>query len=416
MSATVQPDNAHLDSFRLEANRVVTHIRELFISVVEAVCGGAPRAHEVADAFGIHRKLGWQIWNVAYDDVPLRAIRFMPSPRGIEVWRKSAEKTGIPSDLLGRLDEASRLFEELARTHAADREMLEMMLDACEPQRDEREEERWRKQAFLGNSYVWGVRAKTYMTTLILHPSIRAGFFDMVRIHGLIGLVRTRPNVRWPFAQAVVYSGDDERFPLRQPIAPTEAGSQTGVPLMEDFCSKPLPPVQRREGQFGMLEDELLPGPMGQTGESTIITGEVARELASIHKTQPGEDAMFGTGVRTPCETLVYDHLVHRDLFPDAQRELRVYSELITPVSRDERDLLNVPERIQHLGRGMIRLRTAEVPRYMEMMKYVFEQMSWDPENFELYRVRMRYPPLPTAVMLRHDLPDPPEGFKNSDT
>jgi hypothetical protein len=150
---------------------------------------------------------------------------------------------------------------------------------------------------------------------------------------------------------------------------------------------------------------------MGQTGEATVVTGEIARELAPVYRTQPGEDAMFGTAVRTPCETLVYDHLVHRDLFPGQVRTLRVYSELISPVSRDERDLLRVSEQVQYLGRGITRLPTAEVPRYLELMELVLGRMSWNAEDFELYRVRMRYPPLPVAVMLHHDLRDPPEGF-----
>jgi hypothetical protein len=415
MTFATQGGYSPIDAFQRDAERIVTRIRTSFLSVIEAVCGGSPRAYEVADAFGIHRKLAWQIWNVTYDAEPIRAVRYMPTARGIQAWRKSAEKLGTTADLLQQLDDAARLFDELTHTHAPNREMLEMMLGACEPRLDEREEERWRKQAFMGNAYVFGVRAKTYLTTLVLHPSAREGYFDLARVHGLIGLARTRPNVRWPFAQAVVHSGESERFPRRTPILPSDATRRSGVPLMEEFCSQPLPPVARHKGQYGMLEDELLPGPIGQTGESTVITGEVARELASIYKTEPGEDAHFGTGVRTPCEALVYDHLVHHQLFPGVERRLRVYSELICPVSRDERDLLRVSENVQRLGRGTARLRTAEVPRYGELIQRLMEQMGWNPKDFDVYRIRMRYPPLPAAVMLQHDLPDPPNGFAMPD-
>lgn len=267
MTFTTESGYSSADAFQRDAERIVAHIRTSFLSVIEAVCGGSPRPHEVADAFGIHRKLGWQIWNVTYDVEPMRAIHYMPTARSIGVWRKSAEKLGTAADLLQQLDAATRLFDELTHTHAADREMLEMMLDACEPRLDERAEERWRKQAFMGNAYMFGVRAKTYLTTLVLHPAAREGYFDLARVHGLIGLVRTRPNVRWLFAQAVVHSGESERFPQRTPILPSDATRRTGVPLMEEFCSQPLPPVARRKGQYGMLEDELLPGPMGQTGD-----------------------------------------------------------------------------------------------------------------------------------------------------
>ena len=399
------------DSFQEDARATIERIRRLFAAVVEAKCGGGPRAHEVADRFGVHRKLGWQIWNVVYDPEPLHGILSMPSERGLRAWRRAAVQTGLPADLLDGVDKAAQLYTGMVEKHASDRAMLEMLLETSEPGVDIAAEERRRAQAFEGNSYIWGIRASTYLTTLVVHPSQRAGYIDMMRLHGLIGLVRTRPNVRWPFAQAVVYSGHDERFPQRVPLDPTDAVKQTGVPLMTKFCSQPLPPVQRVAGDHGMLEDELLPGPMGQTGESTIITGEVARELAPMFKTVPDEDAMFGTGVRTPCQTLVYDHLVHRSLFPDAQRELRVYSELISPVSRDERDLLQISERIQFLGSGLTRLRTAEVPQYMDLLTSALECAGWDPDDFELYRVRMRYPPMPVAVMLQHQMPDAPDWF-----
>jgi hypothetical protein len=397
--------------FREEAPEVVSRIRELFATVIEAACGGDPRAHEVADTFRIPRKLGWQIWNVAYDDEPFRGIFSMPTERGLRSWREAVGGVGIPTDLQTNIDEASRLFNDLMETHASDRDTLEMLFATCESNIDPRAEERRRKQAFDGNSFIWGVRANAYVTTLIVHPSQRDGYIDMMRLHGLYGIMRTRPGVRWPFAQAVVYSGGDERFPTRVALEESDAVRSTGVPLLADFCSQPLPPVQRREGELGMLEDELLPGPVGQTGESTVVTGEIVRELAPRFKTQPDEDAMFGTGVRTPCQVLIYDHLVHRDLFPEARRELRVYSELISPVSRDERDLLQVSEQIQNLGAGLRRLRTAEVPHYMQLMEFALQCVGWKAEDLELYRVRMRYPPMPVAVMLRHELPEAPDWF-----
>src|SRR5207237_2310426 len=131
----------------------------------------------------------------------------------------------------------------------------------------------------------------------------REGFFDLVRIQGLIGLVRTRPNVRWPFAQLLVRDEDGSRRSFaREPLAMTPAVKRTGVPLLEEYCSKPLPNVQRRPGNMGMVEDELLPGEVGQTGAADVITGEILREVAPALAEKKGETVHFGTGVRTPSE------------------------------------------------------------------------------------------------------------------
>ena len=99
---------------------------------------------------------------------------------------------------------------------------------------------------------------------------------------------------------------------------------------------------------------------------------------------------------------------MHRDLFPGVVRELRVFGELISPTTQDERDLLPVGDRLQHLGRGIDRVRTADIPDYGEMLDTVFSITGWNAKDFEVYRVRMRYPPIPASVMLRHALPPAP--------
>lgn len=396
-----------------DVRQTTEQIRSTFCALIESVCGGAPRAQDVAEAFGIHRKLGWQVWNVAYTSAPLEAIRFVPSGRSLLTWEAAASRMGVPQELTRRLRETPDLYEALVARHAEDREMFEMLVESAGEHGDPEADLRWRRQAFLGNSYVWGVRAKTLLAAAFLHPAQRPGFFDMVRVQGLIGFVRTRPDVRWPFAQSIVETEDGvQRRPRREALTPTALSERTGVPLMEAFCSRPTAPVQRRLGESGMLEDELLPGPVGESGKCTVITGERMREVAPIYATAPGEHAMFGTGVRTPAEMLICDQFVHRDVFPGAERELWVLSELISPTTQDERDRLRVSERIQDLGRGLGRVRTAEVPRHGELLETVFQATGWNPDEFHAFRVRMRYPPIAAAVMMRHALPDAPPGLE----
>ena len=408
VAAPPAPSSATVNGadFNGEIALAVERLRLRLGAIIDSVCGGSPRAQDVTDRFGVHRKLGWQIWNVVYSDDPMAAVRFLPNARGIEVWRAAAARRGVPRDLLERLGEAVAQFDRTVRTHAQDREMLEMLVEAQGARPDEAADVRWRKQAFTGNSFIWGVRAKRLLATVILHPSATAGHFDMVRLQGLVELVRTRANVRWPFAQSITMTEDGTvRAPTRVPLDDSPVVRERGgVPLLEAFCSAPLPPVQRRVGENGMIEDELLPGPVGQSGASTVVTGELLRAVAPVRPTTAGEVALFGTGVRTPGELLVSDHVVHRDLWPGAPRELCVFGELISPTSQDERDRVPVPERLQHLGRGMERIRTADIPRYAELLELAFARTSWRPDEFDVYRVRMRYPPIPVSVMVRHPM------------
>ncbi len=399
------------DSFQREATEVAGRIREPLARVIERVCGTRPRPHDVSDGFGVHPKLGWQLWHLTYTDDPLSAMRYLPGRKSLDTWHTAAMKQGIDIAQIDAVLDACASFERLVRTHAPDREMLEMMLESSALPIDEKAEQRWRSQAFRGNTFIFGGRARTMLATIVLNVSERPGFFDMVKLNGLIGFMRTRPNLRWPFAQSVIYSGTEQRDPLRRPLA-APVLNRTGVPLLEQHCSDPLPPVERRVSEAGMLEDDILPGPVGQTGAADIVTAEIGREVAPVYRTHEGEEALFGTGIRTPSETLLMDHIVHRDLFGPVQRTLRVFSELVNPTTRDPRDVLEISEKLVHIGSGIRGARTPDVPGYRSMLELIFSETGWDPDQFDIYRVRMSYPPIPTSVMVHHALPTPPDGWQ----
>ncbi len=395
--------------FHGEVGAVFGTVRRRLGAIVEGVCGGSPRAQDVTDAFGVYRKLGWQIWNVVYTDDPLAATRYLPAQRSMRVWRAAAEAKGVAADALARLDEALGQFHQAVERHAGDREMLEVLVEAGgggDGTPDEAAEARWRKQAFAANAFIWGVRAHRLLAVGVVAPSTRAGYFDLLRIQGLFGLVRTRASVRWPFAQLFIRDRDGNPYQFdRRPLdEDAPAVRETGVPLLPDFCSRPLPPVQRSTNARGVVEDELLPGPVGQRAAANIVTGEILREVAPLDES-PGAVNNFGTGVRTPGELLVSDLLLHRDLLKGAQRELCVFGELVTPLSRDERDRIPVADRLQALGPAAERIATADVPRYDELVAHAMSRVGWDMAAFDLYRVRMRYPPIPVSVVVRSTMP-----------
>ncbi len=406
------PDQQHRigalsSDFPQEIRNVLQQVRDQCAAIIEAVCGSGARAKDVSDAFEVHAKLGWQLWNVAYSD-PLTSFRFLPNEHGIKVWGQAAVKKGVPKELIAGFEEAVDKVRDVIEVHAEDREMFEMLVDAnSEPSTDEAEV-RWRKQAFAGNSFMFGARAKCVLSGAILYPSARPNWFNMVRLNGLIGLVRTRVGVRWPIATLVVQKPDgSDNAPMREPLGNVAEFGNVTVPFLPEYCTRPLPPVERRtDGQT--ICDELLPGIVGLTGANTIFTGEILHNVGPTHGLTGGEIAHFGTGVRTPCEILISDHIVHKSIFPEARRELRVYSELISDTSRDDRDRLEVSEKIENLGRGLLRVRTAEIPRYAEILAMSFERIGLDPNEFDVFRVRMRYPPMPASVMMRHELPPPP--------
>jgi hypothetical protein len=169
--------------------------------------------------------------------------------------------------------------------------------------------------------------------------------------------------------------------------------------------------MARRDAPNGILYDEIVPGPVGHSGERTLVTGELLRNIGPDYATDQDRIAHFGTSVRIPSELLHLDLFVHRSLFGPVERELRMFSDLTGPVAFDETDALPAPERISRLGQGISLAQSPDIPAYADLASWVFGSLKADPEEYELYRVRMPYPPMPVSVMFRHELlPQGPEG------
>jgi hypothetical protein len=404
MPATFQDDTA----------AVVAEIRDLFAQIIETKCGPRTGLNEICQGFGIHRKLAWQLTKVAYGEDPFSAARYMPTPKGIETWVRSAAERGVDAQLLARVTEGSTRFEALVETHAGSRTAMDMLLESCVAEPSEDIDTRWRQRSFEGNSYVWGVQARTLLSTAILAPSTtRRGWFDMAQTRGLIDLRRTRPDTRWMISQATVRrEGPGPDAPTREPLDPQTTRATGGVPVLGDFTTDPLPTLVRRHTDDGHVFDELLPGKIGQAGQLTITTGEVIRNVSTAFANEPGDRAHFGIGVGTPAEVMVYDHFVHKELFPGVRRELCVFSEVGRPFTSDERDRLRVPEQIHAMGAGLANVHTPDVPGYARLLRHVFSACDLNPADFDLYRIRMAYPPLNTSVMIRHELPAPPDWLE----
>lgn len=404
--------------FQKDTVDAVSRVRDSFSRIIELKCPGSKAVTSVADAFGIHRKLAWQVAKVAYADDPFAAARHMPASKSLQVWYKAATDAGVPLDLIESARRAGMMFETLAETHASSRAEFEMLLESCGADSDEGSDAKWRQQAFLGNSYTLGAHCRTLMAICLLMPSEDTPHhFHAVQVRGLIGFRQTRPGVRWIVGQSVV--ADDQARAAqaldRQPLDPHAAQAHAGVPVMPAFCSDPMPALERRQTPDGVVHDEFAAAPVGQSGERTLVTGEIIRNIGAVHATEQDRIAHFGAAVRTPAEVLHFDLLVRASLFGGVERELRVFSDLASAISFDDRDALDTSARVSRLGRGLGLAHTPDIPGYTDLSASVCASVGIDPDDYELYRVRMEYPPLPTTVMIRHPLldADASGGFKD---
>jgi hypothetical protein len=187
-------------------------------------------------------------------------------------------------------------------------------------------------------------------------------------------------------------------------------GEHPRVPLLREFCSQPLPRFRRVSRADGWLEDQLVPGEVGIKGAVTCITGDAMRSIAPAHRCGHDRHMQSLAVQHTPCETLLFDLFAHESLFGRMEPKFCVYSELDGPANIpdwDEAvDLLLTTETVTYLGKGSVVAHTPHVPRYAEMIRYTFEKLGLDGERFDVYRVEMAYPIIPTVGVMAYPLPE----------
>ena len=395
------------EGFEADTIEAVTQVRDAYARIIETKCPGSKAVTAISDAFGIHRKLAWQVVKVAYADDPFVATRHLPPSKSVQLWLKSAREVGVEHDLIDVARSACDRLESVISTHASSRSEFEMLIESIGQTSDVQSEEKWRQQAFLGNSYTLGVQCRTLMSLNVLMPSSdKADHFHSVQIRGLMGYRQTRANVRWVVNQSVLIDDDNDetRTMTREALDPEGAAKYGGVPVITELCSDPMPALQRVAADRGMMQDELLSGEVGLTGQRTLVTGEILRNIAPTYATSEGKRAHFGVAVRIPTQMLHFDLFVYKGLFGQVKRELVGFSELVSQIAFDERDTISVSDQIKKLGTGVSLAQAPDIAGYPDLARSVFGRLDADPDDYELYRIRMAYPPLPSSVVYRHNM------------
>ncbi len=401
-------------SFATHADQVIARLRSAFASVLDSLpVPRLSRGSQLAEALDIDRTLAWKITKLIEGDDPFAAARFVPGTSGVNIFLRAAARRQVPRASIAATQKAFGDFRTLMQVHAGDRKSFGMMLAGHVKDDPARADLEHQKQAFHANSYLWGVQAGTQLDTYLINSSTNADLLDVAIIRGYVDLRRIRPNVPWRIAR--LYSVNDVgelrtsfvREPLDHSRLPEPGADE--LPLLKEFCSQPLPQYRAVSGPRGSVEYELAEAPVGNTAAHTCMIGEVVRGAGPRYRGDRDWLFVVRARMRTPCEAMIFDLMIHRELFGRITPKLDLFSELFAAeldAHYEESDRLPVHEGVQYLGCGPDMVRAPEVPHYAGLIRYAFERLGWDAQQFDIYRVRMQFPVMPAAVLLTHPLPD----------
>jgi len=400
-------------SFEEEAKEVITAFKDAMRDLMAALPVDAEAGPtEVARTLDVDTKLAWKIHHLLSHADPFDAGRYVPGMAAVRSFLEVTSKHAPPEPLVRALRDACRDFEAMVRVHAESRSSLDLLLAGQARGEQLRTELEQRKAAYQANSFLWGVQAETQLKTVIMAPSEVEDMIDYVIINGFVGLRRIRDHVPWRITST--YSIDNEgnvRTDLdREPLDPdvTRGDAGNGAPLLRRFCSTPLPKLDLLRRGAHSLDYVRVQAPLGKSVSETCLIGERLRAVEPRYQ-RPGFDtnAVY-VRLRTPCQVVVLDVLVHRDLFASPRYEARLFSDLFTGeyFTHDDCDELVLHEKIEERGPGIEELTLPAMPRYGELLLYAFERVGWPGERFGCFRLSIDYPVIPTDLFMSHPLPE----------
>ncbi len=389
------------------AERLCQSLREL----IEAIPGGPFRPQELARTLGINKDLSSRTLKALTKQDPLAAVYHMPGPASLRQLLRAAGRRGVAQGLLESGEQAVAEFERLIRVEAGDRISLDGMISAWLPDARERFETTNKQAVFRGMAQIKGFVADVGLTTAIVHPSADPALVDGVWLLAWFGLRRLRPG-------AVMHVRSGQVRPLADPhrrrtLGGTPLDDTTGL-LLRDFCSKPIPQLEAHV--CGQTVHYLVAGDsIGPRSAVDLVLAELTLGCMRRYRTPPARPGFRqyrgpSSEITVPVRTLVFDVLLHQDVYPHSDPALFIYDTAgygvadMNDPSRDV-DRLELNESVESLGQGIGRLRATEIPRYSEMLRHVFTQLGWEADQFRGYRCRIQYPVYGSQVCMGFEPP-----------
>lgn len=383
-------------------------VRGALTELLVAVGADPGKPQDIARRFRINKNLAWKISKIVTVTDPHAVVSNLPGPTGMNTILAAFESAGAPMRSINAARGAMERFDRMVEVHVGDRSTLELVLTSKAPERVPTEHlHHTRKMAFQGNSSIWGIQARVRLASFFLAPNPDdPGMLDTASLMGLLDVRRLRNQASVPLMMRFAYNDDGtvRAGPSAEPIDPARADDP--LMLMPEFSSRPEPEFVTVEGN-GFTRYQLAPGPIGNGGLNTWVSGECIRAFAPIHADEHNRVGEHAAPVQIPAEWLLCDLHVHRSLsFAMRPRAMMLSQLAVGPAPSGDSgfDRLPMAEEIEAIGHGPPVVATPLAPRLGEMVSRVHARMGWDAADFHGFRVVVRYPAMPISLVMQHDL------------
>jgi len=397
-----------LPTFESEAREVLARFRKALSDLIAALPGGVRRAVDLQRALGVDAKTSWRLFKIASASDPLGIGSHVPGRQSMQRVRAGATRRQVPGPLVHAVEYAFDDFEALVKRYAGDRTTFDSMVSMFGQDDSNQLDLTHRRAAFRANSHIWGVQSRVQLITHIFRRSTDdPDRFDALAMQGSYGLTRLRRDAAWTIAE-VSARHDEGSWATSEP-RPLESDSDDPTGFLAEFSS-PSPQLRVTTRAAGFSSVELGGDLVGIPSSSTYLFAHVMRRVAPWYHTKDDSYVRSRATVRTPTECLHYDLLIDEETFGRVDPETFLMSDLardqsVTNPRQAKSHQLPVCEVAARLGIGTSVLHTPELPRYTEMIEKALARLGWSEGRFQVFRLRMEYPVLPSSHIVEFPLP-----------
>lgn len=380
------------ERFEDDVTAVLKNIRRTFGHLLESLPIPPKGGGDVQRALNIDKALGWQLFRIGSVSDPIIAGPDIPRAAPMTKALRAAAAKGVPTEIVAEARTAFEEFEQLVERHAGSRRAFDSMVRGL--RRDATVlSMKDRRAACRANTAIWGVHVRTTYNLAIYHASQDGKSEDLVAVGGEIGVRKLRhggPNyglITRRFVRGTRSDGTIETTP----------GSQRSIDVLEEFSTHPLPPLQLREVEPGLMMGSFETDVVGRAGELNYFVRDVARSVSASHRTRWSS----GLALRVPADAAIVDMLIPAGWSEPSTAAVEIHSNLLELAKyRKEADLMPITENAMHLGQDIDLMRTPEVPRCPELVMRTLRDAGWDQTHFDIYRAVVHYPILSASVRI----------------
>lgn len=385
------------------ARSVGDELRESLGALLAATPDAPSRPGELAKALGVNRATASKLLGALAKSDGLEVLHLAPGPEPLRRVSRGATGLGAPAKLTVRVESAVKDFDQLIRQDAGNRPALDAVITANLPGARERFELSSKYSVFKGLAQLKGVQAEHWLGTAIVNPAAdNADKHDLTWLNGAIAMQRLRPDVTVRFSYRASSS-----------VAGKAGGDvlpALSVLPLEDFCINTPAKLETRVAGDTIhytLPDDLL-GP-NEVVDMFVVDHHPAA-IVRFNDQEESRKTSLIVEPAIPVANLVFDTILHEDVFPGASPELFIYDtgyDGLADVNDRARDIDRVPvhETIEILGRDLREYQAEGLSTYGPLLAHLADRFGWDPTRFRGFRTRISYPVYGWQVCLAFERP-----------